>query len=59
MREHLGQIADEAIRDVHAAARVGGDCANQLEARLGREIALEEEGLVGLRNVGSSPLAGF
>ena len=54
--EHLCQIADEAVRDVHAAARVGGHRADQLEARLGRQIPLEQERLVGLRNVGPAPL---
>ena len=43
--EHLGQIADEAIRDVHAAVRMGGHRADQLEARLGRQIPLERNAL--------------
>jgi hypothetical protein len=57
LTEHLSEIAGEAVRDVHAVVRVRRHRADQLEAGLGRQIALDEERFVGLRNVGPATLA--
>ena len=55
-RQHLGQVPDEAVRDVHAAVYVRGHGGREAQARLRLEIAAEQDLALGVRDVGTAAL---